>query len=130
MPEANLTLLFDSLATIQSPDGGLNPDGTPDNGFTNVFVNIPCMDSVPSVTRVQATEVRDLQEIMSKGYRHVLLNQFFADAPALPGGPFAQQGWSGLGYRAIIDGVYYTILGAENDSQNQMTRMELQLVTV
>ena len=130
MPTAVSSGLFVSLATIQAPDGLINPDGTPSNGFTNLYVDIQCIDSVPSDAKIQATEAKDLQEIESKGFRHVLLAQHFADAPATPGDPNAQEGWSGLGYRAIVDGVVYDILGAENDSQRQMTRMELQLVTV
>jgi hypothetical protein len=133
MIEAIATNLFTSLATIQSPDLEINPDGTTtgtgSNTYSNVYVDIPCMDTAPSSMRVQATEVRDLQEIMSKGFRHVLLNQYFADAPAVVGNP-VQPGWSGKGYRMIVDGIPYTILGGENDSQNQMTRVELQLVTV
>ena len=122
MPAALNTLLFPSLCTIQQPDGNFNPDGTPSNAFVNIsgLVNIPCIDSVPSIARVQATEVKDLEEIMSKAYRHVLLNDYY----------LALNTAAGLGWRAIVDGVTYDLLGGEPDSQSQMTRLELQLVTV
>ena len=122
MPAALNTLLFPSLCTIQQPDGNFNPDGTPSNAFVNIsgLVNIPCIDSVPSTARVQATEVKDLEEIMSKAYRHVLLNDYY----------LALNTAAGLGWRAIVDGVTYDLLGGEPDSQSQMTRLELQLVTV
>ncbi len=123
MPEAINTGLFISLCTFQAPDGLVNPDGTASNGYADVdgLVNIPCMDSVPSIARVQATEVKDLEEIMSKAYRHVLLNDYY---------PTIAIGGVGNGWRAIVDGVTYDLLGAENDSQNQQTRIELELVTV
>lgn len=120
MPQAVQTGLFVSLATIQAPDGLDNPNGTPSNNFNTVYANIPCMDAPPSIARIQATEVKDIAEIMSKGLRHVLLDRFFADA----------LNWSGLGYRAIIDGVVYDLMGAEVDSQDSQTRIDLQLVTV
>lgn len=126
MPAALNTELFVSLCTIQSPDAVINPDGTTTGTGSNTFsdvaglVNIPCMDSVPSVMRVQATEVKDLEEIMSKAYRHVLLNDFYEVLNTA----------AGLGWRAIVDGVTYDLLGGEPDSQGQMTRLELQLVTV
>ena len=68
--------LFDSLCTIQVPDGVLGASGAPSGNFVNVaglipagnigvnLINIPCMESVPSTARVQATEVKDLAEIM------------------------------------------------------------------
>lgn len=132
MPETNYAGYFTSLCTIQAPNGTINPDGTPSGGYSNVagLVDIPCRSAVPSTARVQATEVRELQEILSKGLRHILLNQCFTGAPAIDGGNENQAGWSGLGYVAVVDGVTYEILGAENDSAAQMTRLELQLATV
>jgi hypothetical protein len=122
MPQAQLAGTFDSLATFQSPDAGQGPTGNPVGTFTNVagLVNIPCMDAPPSILRVQATEVKAVSEIMSKGMRHMLLNKCFLDAP----------NWSGKGYRAVVDGIVYDLLGAENDSQNIQTRVDLQIVSV
>ena len=124
MPIAVSFQTFVSLCTVQQPDGLLNPDGTPSNVFLNVagLVNIQCMDSVPSVARLQATEVKDLQEIMSKGLRHMLLNGYYPQST--PSGQIPTD------WRAIVDGITYDILGVEHDSQNQMTRLELQLVQV
>jgi len=66
--------------------------------------------------RIQATEVRALAEIMDKGLRHCLLNDYY---PAITADLWA-----------LVDGVTYDILGVEHDSQKQMTRLQLQLVTV
>jgi hypothetical protein len=119
MPAAILTGLLSSLCTIQQPDLAQDVDGSPLNlPATNVsgLVNIPCMDSVPSIARVQATEVKELADIMAKGLRHVLLNDWYPQ--------ILSRQW------AVIDGVIYDILGVESDSQNQQTRLELQLVTL
>jgi hypothetical protein len=124
MPAAVATGLFVSLATFQMPDGNFGPSGAPSNGYVNVagLVNIPCMDAVPSTARVQATEVKDLEDIMSKGLRHMLLNGYYPEAT--PDGQIPSS------WRAIVDGTTYDILGVEHDSQQQMTRMELELVTL
>jgi hypothetical protein len=122
MPIALATGLFVSLCTIQQPDGNINPDGTPSNSFANVsgLVNIPCMDAVLSENNIQATEAKELAEILAKTLRHVLLNGFY---PTVLSGV-------GKGWRAVVDGVTYDLLGAEPDSQSQMVRLKLQLATV
>ena len=122
MPQAQLAGTFTSLATFQSLDGGQGPTGNPPGTYTNVagLVNIPCMDAPPSIARVQATEVKAVSEIMSKGMRHVLLDRCFPDAI----------NWSSYGYRCIVDGVTYDLLGAENDSQLTQTRLDMQLVSI
>ena len=122
MVEALDTGLFVSLCTIQQPDGNLGPSGAPSNTFVDIvgLINIPCMDAVPSETRIQATEVKDLAEILSKGLRHVALNGYYPQI--IPG--------VGLGWRAAVDGTIYDLLGAEPDSQGTQTRLHLQLVSV
>ncbi len=122
MPLAVATGLFVSLCTIQSPSASINPDGTPVNSYSDVagLVNIPCMDAVLSDSSIQATEAKTLQEILSKTYRHVLLNGFY---PSILAGV-------GEGWRAVVDGTAYDLLGAEPDSQSQMIRLKLQLATV
>lgn len=124
MPQATRTGLFVSLATIQQPDGNYGPSGQPSNAYVSVagLVNIPCMDAVPSSARVQATEIKELQEIMSKGMRHMLLNGYYPQST--PDGQIPTD------WRAVVDGVIYDILGVEHDSQLTQTRLELQLLTV
>ena len=114
--------LFVSLCTVQQPSTTQGPTGNPLNVFTNIagLINIPCMDAPPSMARIQATEMKDVAEILSKGLRHVLLNQCFPDAI----------NWSGRAYRVVIDGVTYDLMGAEVDSQLTQTRLDLQLVSV
>jgi len=120
MPAAQKTGLLGSLASFYAPPTTQGPTGNPTGSYLPVagLQSIPCMDAPPSIARVQATEVKDVAEIMSKGLRHVLLNQCFAEAP----------NWSALAYRVSIDGVMYDLLGAENDSQQTQTRLDLQLV--
>lgn len=122
MQSAYASGLFVSLCTVQQPSTTQGPTGNPLNGFTDItgLIDIPCMDAPPSMARIQATEMKDVAEILSKGLRHVLLNQCFPDAI----------NWSGRAYRVVIDGVVYDLLGAEVDSQAVMTRLDLQLVTV
>lgn len=122
MPAAFSTGLFVSLCTITVPSTTQGPTGNPVGTYTPLpeAVNIPCMDAPPSPARINATEIRDVAEIMAKGMRHVLLNQCFLDAP----------NWAGAGYLATVDGVVYELLGAENDSQTTQTRLDLQLATV
>jgi cytochrome bd-type quinol oxidase subunit 1 len=122
MPQAVATGLFVSLCTAQAPAGTKTPYGQPDGTFSNVagLVNIPCMDSVLATGTIEATEVKELQDIMSKAFRHVVLNGWYPQF--IPG--------AAIGWRVIVDGIVYDLLGAEQDSQSSQTRLKLQLVTV
>ena len=124
MPQATATGLFVSLCTFQQPDNVFGPSGAPSGNYVDVsgLVDVPCMDAVPSTARVQATEVKELQDIMSKGLRHMLLNGYYPQAT--PDGQIPTK------WRAVVDGLTYDILGVEHDSQNTQTRIELQLVTL
>jgi hypothetical protein len=114
--------LFPSLGTLQQMVQDQGPTGNPTGNWQNVagVVNIPCQDAPPSTARVQATEIKDVADIMAKGLRHILLNQCFVGAVE----------WAGTGSRFIVDGIAYEVLGAENDSQLSQTRLDLQLVTL
>lgn len=128
MPRASQSGLFDSKCTIQAPDGVIGSGGAPSGNYANVagLVNVLCVDAPPSVARVQATEVKALAEIMAKGMRHVLLNGYF---PQIVAG--VATGWRAIVTRTATGAsVTYDILGAEVDSQNTQTRLELQLVGV
>lgn len=120
-----------SLCTIQAPDGARSPDNAPSGNYANVagLINIPCKDAVLTDGSIQATEAKELEEIMSRSYRHVMLNGYyptlFRDA-VFTGGPGGQQ----MGWQAIVDGITYDLLGAEPDSFNTQTRLKLQLVTI
>lgn len=109
-----------SLCTITVPPHVFDDGGAPDPNapYTPLagHENIPCTAPPPSEARVQATEIKDLAEIMSKSFRHVLLGGYF---PLIISD-----------YRALIDGVEYDILGVEDDSQYRMTRLGVQLATV
>ena len=122
MPQAVATGLFVSLCTAQAPTGTKTPYGQPDGTFANVagLVNIPCMDAVLSTGTIEATEVKELQDIMSKAFRHTVLNGWYPQF--IPG--------AAVGWRVIVDGTVYDLLGAEQDSQWTQTRLKLQLVTV
>lgn len=122
MPQAIATGLLVSLCTIQSPGTSYSPGGAPLGTFNDVagLINIQCMDAVLADGSIQATETKGLDDIMSAGYRHVFLNGFYPTVIAN-----VKNGW-----RAVVDGVAYDLLGAEPDSQSTQTRLKLQLVSV
>jgi hypothetical protein len=111
-----------SLATFQSLDSTQGPTGNPVGTYTNVagLVNIPCMDAPLAPGTISALEAKALAEIESKGIRHVSLAGYY---------PAVVAGWP-QGWRAVIDGLVYDVIGAEADSQNSQTRVKLQQVTV
>jgi hypothetical protein len=129
MPLAVASGLFVSHCTAQAPSGGKTPYGQPSGAFVNVsgLVNIPCMDAVLSSGAIQATEVRQLEEILSSSFRHVVLNGYY---PAFFTDGVGGRGGQQLGWRVIVDGVIYNLMGAEPDSQNSQTRLKLELVTL
>lgn len=122
MSAAKLTGIFVSLCTIQQPDGVLIEAGQPSGNYINVagLVNIPCTAPPVSPVRLQATEVRAADDIQAFAPRHVLLSGFY---------PSIQQGVA-EGWIAVIDGVTYTLMGAENDSQSRMTRLMVRFAGV
>lgn len=122
MPTAYRSGLMPSLATLQVQSQTQGSTGNFLDTWNNVdgLINIACQDAPESTARIQATEVKGVADILSKGMRHVLLRQFFPDC----------MNWSAKGYRCVIDGVVYDLLGAEPDSQSTQTRLDLQLATV
>lgn len=122
MPEAIATGRFNSLCTIQQPDGVITPDGGASGVFVNVsgLVNVPAKDAPES--SIQATEIKGLQDILSKGLRHLLLNGYYPEA--------TPDGQIPTSWRAIVDGITYDILGVEHDSENTQTRMRLQIASL
>jgi hypothetical protein len=117
------------LCTIQTLNTTQGASGAPDNTWTAYpgLIGIPCQIAVPSANAVQATEVRALEELMAKSVRHVLLGGFF---------PILKQLAQGGQCRALItmanDAAVYVfqLLGAEDDSQGQMTRFECEWVSL
>ena len=214
MPQVTQQGFFTSLATLQQPSVSLTPDGAPDNTFVSVsgLINIPCMDAVLAPGNIEATEAKELEQILSRSYRHIVLNGFYSQllpnssvgpvvgaTVAVPGSGYkigdtgtildgdgnavytvtallgpphptglvsavrvapAGSGYTGgatdltqvntgsgdgtlellisvfgnpgapAGWRVIVDGIAYDLLGAEPDSQNTQTRLKCQLVTL
>ncbi len=120
MPIAVASGLFVSLCTIQRPSGTLTADGSPDGLYVDVtgLVNIVCMNAPESNLRITANERKTQSEVESDNSNHCLLSGYY---PIIA----ANTQW-----RAVVDGVIYDILGAESDSQGQMTRLKLQISTV
>jgi hypothetical protein len=78
------------------------------------------MNAPLSSERITATEVRELEEIMSQSMRHVLLDGYF---PQIEGGQ--TNGW-----RVIVDGDTFDLMGVESDSQRTMTRLHIRRVSI
>jgi hypothetical protein len=123
MPQAVATGLFVSLCTIQQPSGNFGATGAPDGTFTDVLTGIRCMDAPESVGNIAASEAKAVTQIASIALRHVLLDSFYSQLSP-------STNWGNVGWRAVVDGVAFDILGAENDSQETQTRLKLQKVTV
>ncbi len=120
--EAYATGLFVSLFTAQMPSGNLGPSGAPDGVWVSIpgLVNIPCTAPPVSESRIEATEVRELEEILSSQVKHVLLNGYY---PLL-------QGASDKNWNCVIDGNVWDIMGAESDSQHTMTRVNVKVYAI
>jgi len=108
-----------SLCSIYQPTGTVEAGGGPDGTMAPVagMQNIPCMFAPMATGRIQATDVRAIEEITSYRLQHVWLTQHL---PAIRSG-------SSNGWMAYIDSEWWTILGAEDDSQAQMTRLSVRI---
>lgn len=131
MPEALATGLFISRCTIQLPtqgEAGIGPSGAPLGTFANVtgLTNIRCMDAPqpPSEIKLGAFSQRTPMQVTDTAPHHVLLEGYY---PVL-----LDQEWR-YGARAVVTtrgrSETFEICGAETDSQRQMIRMEVKLVT-
>lgn len=118
MPAAIDTGLFPSLCTFRSPSGVLTDSGAPDGLYVDIagLVAIPCTAPPVSTARLQASEIRSMAEILATEPHHVLLAGYY---------PAARAAWLG-GAQAVIDGLAYTVMGVEHDSQKTMTRVSVR----
>jgi hypothetical protein len=115
MPMAIATGLFSSVCSIQMPDGVLVDAGQPSGNYITLggMANIPCMAPPASFAKITAEETKSIEDVQSFAPLHVLLSGWY---------PILADGVS-MGWQAVIDGVKLDILGAESDSQKQMTRL-------
>ncbi len=122
MPAVVQAGLLVSLFTAQSLSDDLGGTGATTGDYTNVrgLIDIPCTAPPPSEARIQATEVKALGEIAGAELHHVLLDKWY---------PTLDLGWRD-GWRCMVDGYVYDIIGVESDSHMQMTRVQIKLVTV
>ncbi len=133
MKEAKRTGLFTTtLCTVQLPSGNVGPSGAPDGLFVNLtgVVDIDCMSAPPSSARIQATDVKSLQEIMNIWLRHVLLDGYFPQIVAAVGAGARAVMTTVDQFGVVVETVNYDILGSEADSQIQMTRLELKFASI
>jgi hypothetical protein len=130
MPQAIATGLFVSLCTIQNPDGTLDASGAPTGNFVPIpgLVAIPCTAPPTSDARIQATEAKSLDEILSFQLHHVLLNGYYE--PLFP--PVPRTALQALIAPASdpTNTEAFEVMGFESDSQYQMTRIELRLAQI
>ena len=125
MPAANDTGLLISLCTVQAPDETYGSTGAPSGTYANVvgLVDIPCKNSPISSSSVTSGEIKNPAYIASKAQRKIVLDGYYS---LLGDG----RNWGEIGWRAIVDGITYDILGAESDSQDTQTQLKVQLVTL
>jgi hypothetical protein len=122
MPLAIQTGLFVSLFTAlqpptrQGPTGNIIGDWTPIPGLIDIACTAPPLRDA-SIT---ATEARELEQILAKEFKHVLLSGWY---------PQLEQGIA-TGWRCLVDGNELVMLGAESDSQFTQTRVRVEFVSL
>jgi hypothetical protein len=128
MPAALASGLFVSRATFQAPSQVFDAAGAWSGTWADVdgLVHRPCYAPPPSDARIQATENKALEEIVSAEWHHVLLSAWY---------PQVDAGWRGDGspagaWRIMIDGFPYEICGVESDGHSVMTRVTAKLSTI
>ncbi len=123
MPAVIATGLLVSLFTAQAPGSVLGGTGAPDGTYANVLGLVDIRCTAPpysfSDTGIKADEMKAVPEIAAEGFLHTLLEGYY---------PLLAAGWRS-GWRCLIDGTNYDILGVESDSQSKMTRVSVRLVT-
>lgn len=117
--------IVNSLATFQAPDGVIVGAGQPSGVYVDVpgYVGIRCMDAPTSIARITADERKSEAQIESDNSDHVWLAAFLPEIAI-------HTEWRVLITDQIGNIKTMDILGAECDSQSQMTRVKVQIATV
>lgn len=122
--------LLVSLCTIttQPPSTEFGASGAPDPAIPYInfpgHVDIPCTaPPIQTGDNINATEMKSMQEIEAKGMLHVLLDNYY---PTILNSYRAKIRAKGTAAATAIE---YEIMNVESDSQRQMTRLALELVT-
>jgi hypothetical protein len=125
LPQALATGRFVSTVTLMAPTGARSASGQPlppPSGYADVsgLVDLQCMAAPLAQANIRATERRTLPDIMASEPLHILVAGYY---PQVEGG-------NAEGWLAVVDGgaSYWIVMGAESDSQGQMTRLEVKLV--
>ncbi len=122
MPAAARSGLFVSLATFQSSDANDFPDGWPSGDYQDLpgLVDLPCMLAPEDLSYIAATEDKAAQTITSRSLFHVTFTTIY---------PSIVDGWH-TGWRVVVDGVAYDLVGAGADSQGQHSVVKGRLVSI
>lgn len=122
IPQVLASGLCVSLCTIQAPSGVLTDSGAPNRVYVNVtgLVDLTCMAAPLTTGSIVANEQKSMTQILATNNGHCFLPSYHPEIVA---------GYM-LGWRAIVDGIAYDILGAENDSQATQTRMKLEISSI
>lgn len=131
MAEVIATGLLSSLCTITVPPtdeasfdagGALKPDAVWPvlAGHSNIRCTAPPMQTNDTLW---ATRIKMVEQDQSKNARHVLLEGYYPALLPTSAGVVPT-------LRATIDGVVYEVMNGESDSQHQMIRLAIQLVTI
>ena len=118
VPTVVATGLCNSLCTVQLPDGQLTGAGQPSGTFVNVsgLVNLTVMSAPMSEARIQATEMKELEDIQSFAPQQVWVAGFYPQV----------EGLAEKGAQVLLNGTAYDLMGAECDSQFQMTLLAIR----
>ncbi|HET9304871.1 MAG TPA: hypothetical protein VFO46_02480 [Candidatus Sulfotelmatobacter sp.] len=127
MPAVLRSGLMNAKATLLQPDGTLGPGGAPSGNYVPItgLTNLACIDAVPRVGTIEATEMREIKEIQAQAYRHVALagDYFAALFPLVKHG--LQCSITDPNGTAV-----YMVFGVEPDSQATQTRLHLVIKSV
>lgn len=120
VPAAVASGLPVSTVTIQQPSGALDAAGAPTGAYTDVpgMVAVKNCMRAPFITgeRMVSDEFKALPEQAAMLLEHLWMPGNYKTILA--------------GWRAIVDGSTYDVLGIEWDSQSQMTRLKIQVLNV
>src|SRR5689334_2632887 len=117
MPDVVATGLLRSICTVQRPDNNAIDAGSPSGVYVPVIQNIPCMLAPVSILSIKATNLKMIDRGPGFQYGHLLLDTYYPQIPLAE-----TQGW-----QVIIDGVTWDLLGVEDSSQLNETRLAVRI---
>lgn len=122
---ASASVTFKQVSGTQLSTGQLDPTLVEVTGLTN----IACQLAPLTIGSIAGSTQLATEKALSSAPRHLLLDGYYGDVAVTD--PFGNTVYGPQTYmKAVIDGVEYSVIGVDPDSQKTQTRLWVRVVSL